>query len=271
MADTRRTSARRSYRPKVEALEALRLLDAGLLPAALAASAVEVGGATQAGEIAVPDADRLAAEAAWDAALSDSEVGSLLGRGVAPRSIDVEPEPEAIRNGLHQLTRYLGRAWARAGIEPQHFEDCTQEVYETLLGHLGRDGFDQLAEEVGHHGVRTVLNRDTAEGPDFFRAIDMVKKRTQRLKTFQSLDEQYLDIADRAGGDGASASGWRGELDEAIERSLSTREADLIRETLMGRTPQEIAQSWGVAPKTVSNEKTRAIAKLRDALTDDDS
>ena len=34
----------------------------------------------------------------------------------------------------------------------------------------------------------------------------------------------------------------------------------------MGKTPAEIAQQWGVAPKTVSNEKTRVLQKLRDIL-----
>jgi DNA-binding CsgD family transcriptional regulator len=38
---------------------------------------------------------------------------------------------------------------------------------------------------------------------------------------------------------------------------------------LQGKTPAEIAQQWGVAPKTVSNEKTRVIQKLRDALVTD--
>ena len=35
------------------------------------------------------------------------------------------------------------------------------------------------------------------------------------------------------------------------------------------QTPAEIALQWGVAPKTVSNEKTRAIQKLREALVAD--
>ena len=37
----------------------------------------------------------------------------------------------------------------------------------------------------------------------------------------------------------------------------------------MGKTPAEIASQWGVAPKTVSNEKTRVIQKLRDAMVAD--
>ena len=180
----------------------------------------------------------------------------------SPLVLNAEPRPEAIQSGLNQLTRYLGCAWARAGLDPQSFEDCTQEVYETLLSNLGRDKFDQLAAQVRAFGVRNVLSRETPDGPDFFRAVDMVKRATQRTRSFQSLDEHYLELADGAGTDGASATDWRRELDEAIERSLNRREAELIRDTLMGKTPQEIAQTWGMAAKTVSNEKTRAIQKL---------
>ena len=45
--------------------------------------------------------------------------------------------------------------------------------------------------------------------------------------------------------------------------------AALIQATIQGETPAEIAQKWGVAPKTVSNEKSRVIQKLRDALGSD--
>lgn len=279
MTEPGRTPARRSYRPKVEALEALRLLDTGLLPSALAPALAEVVPALHPGEAPAVEPTHDAAGAAWDAALGQSEVGALLGRNAAAAvpltaaspapapTLDAELEAEAIRSGLNQLTRYLGRAWARAGIEPQQFEDCTQEVYETLLSRLGRDGFEHLAAHVGRDGVRQVLNKATADGPDFFRAVDMVKKRTQRLRCFQPLDAHYAELADLAGTDGASASDWRHELDEAIERALTPREAALIRATLQGMSPQEIAAGWGVAPKTVSNEKTRAIQKLRATLT----
>jgi DNA-binding CsgD family transcriptional regulator len=35
---------------------------------------------------------------------------------------------------------------------------------------------------------------------------------------------------------------------------------------MMGMTPAEIALQWGIAPKTVSNEKARILQKLRTAL-----
>jgi len=111
-----------------------------------------------------------------------------------------------------------------------------------------------------------VLSRETAEGPDFFRAIDMVKKRAQRERSFQPIDTIDLAATPR---EDESLSAWRGALHEAIDNSLSPREAALIHATLEGETPAEIAARWGVAPKTVSNEKSRAIQKLREALTAD--
>lgn len=250
-----RGRSKRSYRPRVEGLESLRLLaGAASLPMGVpiaidpASAPIESGsGAT------APDA--------WDAALLGSQVADLL----APASITstTTPDADAIVSGLSQLDRYLNRAWYRAGIAPQQHDDCTQAVYATLLQTLGRDRFDGLLTDIGQSGIRDVLSRETPEGPDFFRAIDTVKKRAQREKTFQPIDA--VDVAD-ASVASPGQSDWRGALFEAIEQSLNPREAALIQATIQGETPAEIAQKWGVAPKTVSNEKSRAIQKLRDAL-----
>ena len=68
--------------------------------------------------------------------------------------------------------------------------------------------------------------------------------------------------------DGPNAP-WRAVLKEAIASTLNPRETALIQATLNGESPAEIASHWGVAPKTVSNEKTRAFQKLRDFLVAD--
>ena len=255
MSEGRRNLSRR-YRPKVEALEALRLLSDGLAPTLPVALVVPspIPTSTPAFDAPAPGSD------AWDLALDQTRLADLLAS-------DSAVDAASVHGGLSQLDRYLARAWARAGLSPQQFEDCTQAVYTTLLQNLGRVGFDRLASDIGHNGIRDVLSRETAEGPDFFRAIDMVKKRAQREKSFAPLDER-TDVAAAFGTDGA-AEDWRGALDEAIDRNLNPREASLIRDTLLGKTPAEIAQDWGVAPKTVSNEKTRALAKLREALVAD--
>lgn len=256
---------RRRYSPKVEALEALRLLDASSAGLPVLAAALgtmpDLGGPEAAGQVASNhDAWDLALHQTAGADVSDSP--ETLTTTALKSSTPTQGDLDA---GLAQLTRYLSRCWTRAGIAPQQQDDCTQAVYTTLLQNLGRDGFDDLAAEVGQQGIPQVLNRDSALGPDFFRAVDMVKKRATRQKTFLALDDQ-TEPSVSAGTDGA-AENWRGVLDEAIDRSLSPREADLIRATLEGFSPSEIASRWGVAPKTVSNEKTRALQKLRDVLT----
>lgn len=248
-----RKKARRSYSPVVEALEALRLLssDTGVLLPGLPA-------VHDLASQPLPTEPQPLSPDAWDTALGQTRLADLIGP-VVPQTTPATDEA-----GLRQLEKYLSRTWFRAGIPEQQHADCTQAVYVTLLANLGRAQFDSLMEDVGQHGIREVLSRETPEGPDFFRAIDTVKKRAQRERTLHPLDEQANLLASRPGGVTAD---WRDALQEAIDLSLSPREAALIQATIRGETPLEIASQWGVAPKTVSNEKTRVIQKLRDFLS----
>lgn len=256
MAASERKRATRRYRPRLEALEAIRLLDAGIT-AALLPTAVELRTLDE------PAAVEVAGEShdAWDQVLGTSNVAELLG---GPGALASVPS-EALASGLNQLERYLGRAWARAGIAPQQYEDCTQSVYLSLMEQLGTARFACLAGGVGLHGVREVLSWETPEGPDFFRAVDMVKKRTQRTKPFQSLDDHLDSLTDQRRARDDSRE-WLGLLHEVMDTALSAREANLIRLTLDGNTPADIAQAWGVSAKTVSNEKSLALRKLRDVF-----
>src|SRR3954447_21197150 len=210
----------------------------------------------------------------WDAALLQTHLADILSgtAGTSPTVTASSARPaaatstttdtEALNSGLNQLNKYLSRAWYRAGIPIQMHEDCSQAVYATLLQQLGRSRFDSLVGEIGHSGIKDVFSRETDEGLDFFRAVDMIKKRAQRERVFQPLDA--IDVP--ASSTSTESRDWRDALNEAIDRSLSPREASLIHETMMGKTPAEIALHWGVAPKTISNEKTRVLQKLRDVL-----
>jgi RNA polymerase sigma factor (sigma-70 family) len=242
---------RRTYRPTVEALEALRLLSGAAQT--LPGIAVPHDLLTPSGPLDTPSAP-LPSSATWDTALDQTQLSELLGTPSAGG------EAQAITEGISQLNRYLSRAWYRAGIPVQMHDDSTQAVYMTLLQNLGRSQFDSLMVDIGHSGIRDVLSRETAEGPDFFRAVDSVKKRALREKNFQSLDT--VDVAAASQADDSDSQALR----EAIARTLNPREAALIQATLNGQTPAEIALQWGVAPKTVSNEKTRVIQKLRTVL-----
>lgn len=256
---------RRSYRPTVEALEALRLLSSATQ--ALPDLAVERN-ALPLSAITPNPLDLATTNQAWDQALASSHLADILGPSLSASTPSLQLAPTAgdINAGLTQLNKYLSRAWYRAGIPPQIHDDASQAVYVSLLQNLGRTRFDQLLGDVGQNGVRDVLSRETADGPDFFRAIDTVKKRAQRERTYQPLDA--IDVSSAQPGDDARAL-WRSTLQEAIDQSLTPREASLVYDTLMGKTPAEIATQWGVASKTVSNEKTRVIQKLREALVAD--
>jgi DNA-binding CsgD family transcriptional regulator len=210
---------------------------------------------------------------AWDAALVQTELTDLLGGSTgpvvttgsapAPQVAVAETDLAAISSGLTQLNKYLNRAWYRAGIPAQSHDDSTQSVFTSLLQSMGRPRLDSLLAEVGQSGIKDVFSRETSEGVAFFRAVDMVKKRAQRERVHLSLDSFEVSSANDPG-----TAARRDALQEAIAHKLSPREAALIQDTLLGKTPAEIALSWGVAPKTVSNEKSRIFQKLRDVLAD---
>ncbi len=224
-----------------------------------------------------PDSHSLPiSSAAWDAALGHTRLADLLSDPTAPVAASPSvttagttavptADPAQIIAGLTQLNKYLNRAWYRAGIPAQVHDDSSQAVYATLLQNLGRQRFDALVAEVGQWGIRDVFSRETSDGIAFFRAVDMVKKRAQREKAHQSLDN--VDVPSQRGDEQAGAA-LRAALQDAITQSLNPREAALIHDTLMGKTPAEIALQWGVAPKTISNEKSRVLQKLREALVD---
>jgi FixJ family two-component response regulator len=260
---------RRDYRPTLEAAEALRLLSSASVGALFPGLAAEHELQAAPGQSAETPVDDFvaASNATWDAALVQAQLAEILS-AVGPtatnaaRTTASTGDPTALSSGLTQLNKYLGRAWYRAGIPVQMHEDSSQAVFTTLLQRLGRDRFDALVSNVGHSGIKGVLSRETSEGVDFYRAVDMVKKRAQRERVFQP-----LDVADVPESSGHTESRTRSEaLREAIDHSLSRRDAGLINDTLKGKTPAEIALQWGVTPKTVSNEKTRVIQELREAL-----
>jgi RNA polymerase sigma factor (sigma-70 family) len=263
----------------VEGLEALRLLSSATQAHALPGIPADHDLLTDSHHQPVPlgndTAATLVSSAAWDAALTETHLAELLSgpftgahttaSAPAASTSATGSDQQAIASGLSQLNRYLNRAWYRAGIPVQLHDDSSQAVYATLLQTMGAARFGNLVGEVGHWGIRDVFSRETSEGIALFRAVDMVKKRAQRERVHQSLESVDVPAEPR---DQAAGATLRAALQEAIDRTLNPREAALIQETMMGKTPAEIALQWGVAAKTVSNEKSRVLQKLREALAD---
>src|SRR3954466_2166948 len=91
-------------------------------------------------------------------------------------------ESELVRD----IQRYCTVCWRNARLDPGLWDDCTQEVCCQLLGKA----------RAGQLDLNLVLADDTPEPRELVRAIDMVRKRVQRLKRHQPLDDQLTQGAD---------------------------------------------------------------------------
>lgn len=266
--------SRHRYQPDMESMDSLCLLNAAFpsLDSAIEPGSVFVPQPTWSApstnsailpaagiETAAPLID------AWDAAIADRDK-STTSKDLAAADAYSESLSQM---GYDRMERYLNRAWQKAGIEPPQDEDCTQSVYMVLLERWGRDQFEGLASSVGRNGLSTLVSRDTPVGQDFLRALDQIKKQTQRQmsrSTF-SMNESNSSTPDRNSLAPDEVAIGR-DLESIIENSLQPREAELIRYTIEGDSPSDIAARWGVTPKTVSNVKSEAISKLRVTLAE---
>ena len=80
---------------------------------------------------------------------------------------------------VRDIQRYCTVCWRNARLDPMLWDDCTQEVCCRLLT-KARAGELELAQ---------VLADDTPERRELVRAIDMVRKRVQRTKRHQAIDD----------------------------------------------------------------------------------
>ena len=198
-------------------------------------------------------------EATWDLALLETRLADLrkpAGRAADPGGdrlgllfgIEPLPDPDLVSSRMP---------------EGRH-EDCSPEVYLGLLLILGRDEFDPLVGDIGHRGIRDVVNRGPHGDPTSF-ARSTPSRSVPSASAFPAAGPERRD---RVAGRGRRPEPPERGLAGAIDVSLSPREAALIRATLEGKTPAEIASEMGLTPKTISNEKCRVIQKLRRTLAD---
>jgi DNA-binding CsgD family transcriptional regulator len=271
----RKARSVRRYQPDIEALEAIQVMNAavpGVADLAQQSSIYQPEPTWQTSDtstqILVPDQTRMADSSAldaWDAALA-AQADQLTAADYALAD-DFSNSLSLL--GYDRMERYLNRAWQKAGIAPPQDEDCTQSVYMVLLQRWGRDNFENLATHVGRDGLSTLVTRETPVGLDFLRALDQIKKQAQRQMSRQTMlvDESSATASTRGYASPDEIAMGR-DMERLIQATLAPREAELIRSTIDGETPSEIAARWGVSAKTVSNVKSEALHKLRTTLND---
>jgi RNA polymerase sigma factor (sigma-70 family) len=147
------------------------------------------------------------------------------------------------------LSRYCTACWRNAHLPVDTWNDCTQEVLCRLLRTVPMESWPQT------------LWLESEEHRELVRAIDAVKKRTQRQKKWSS---QALDaVADRSDDQRRDRDEERATVRKAAEELLTPRQQNIIQLSFEGWSVNEISQKLSLSPERVSDEKYKAIRKLR--------
>lgn len=151
---------------------------------------------------------------------------------------------------IADVQRYCSACWRNARLPIDAWNDCTQEVLCRLIQTIPVQRWDRL------------LDADAEERREFVRAIDAVRKRSQRSRKCSSLSE---DVADRSARNRHEIDELRDEVQRARD-VLSPRQRRIVQLSAEGYTVREIAEVMSLAPERVSDEKYKAINKLRQAI-----
>jgi RNA polymerase sigma factor (sigma-70 family) len=156
---------------------------------------------------------------------------------------------------ISNISRYCTACWRNARLPADRWGDCTQEVFERLLERVPMTEWDRL------------LATDTEERREFMRAIDTVKKRHQRDRARSgSLAEVVPDTADpRLRQDREDREAVR----QASSAVLSDRQQRILELICEGHGVTDIAGELNMTPERVSDEKYKAIRKLRSYFSSD--
>jgi RNA polymerase sigma factor (sigma-70 family) len=158
------------------------------------------------------------------------------------------PAPKAVTD----ISKYCQVCWRNARLHPDSWPDCTQEVLVRLLQTIEPDKWSGLLKQDENDDRR-----------EFLRAIDAVKKRTQRARKTSGLAEE---IADRRDAPEAARNELHEELEKVSHKVLSQRQQQILRLTCDGWSVPEIADELSTTVERVSDEKYKAIRKLRKEL-----
>jgi DNA-binding CsgD family transcriptional regulator len=155
------------------------------------------------------------------------------------------PCPDAVRD----IGRYCQACWRNARLPLDRWADATQQVYVRLLERLAPQNWS------------AALHAEGADRREFLRAIDTVKKRVQRDRRFADLTP---DVADKP------TAGVSPDEREAVwlaARSVLTdRQRRIVELTAAGWATPDIAAELNTTPDRVSDEKYKAVRKLRAEL-----
>lgn len=152
---------------------------------------------------------------------------------------------------VSDIGRYCTSCWRNARLPADAWGDCTQEVFTRLL------------ERVPTARWGDALNGEGEERREFLRAIDAVKKRTQRARR---LSDNVGGAPDPRPANESRLAQDREVIQRAAEGLLSARQQRILQLSFEGWSVAEIAEQLDIGVERVSDEKYKAIRKLRGHL-----
>jgi len=157
---------------------------------------------------------------------------------------------------VNDISRYCTACWRNARLPVDSWTDCTQDVFARLL------------ERVSPGAWERALKVEGDERREFLRAIDTVKKRTKRQH--KTCGYPGDDVADSNDLHERGLVEERSTVARAAAELLSPRQQRILQLSFEGNTVHDIAVDLKTTPERVSDEKYKAICKLREHLSQSD-
>ncbi len=170
-------------------------------------------------------------------------VGAAMAAGATPTKANASPA------AVTDISRYCQACWRNARLPADRWGDCTQQVFIRLLERVAPAEWS-----------RVLTDLESPERREFVRAIDAVKKRTQRARSYVTLTP---DQADRNSGVESELREKRDAVAAAANGVLSPRQKRIVELSAGGWAVPDIASELGTTVERVSDEKYKAIRKLR--------
>lgn len=154
---------------------------------------------------------------------------------------------------LKKIQAYCTRSWLNAGIAQQEWDDCTQDVYLRLLSNLNRTQMLQALDDL-----------ESDERRELNRAIWATAQRRRRA-------QRHASLTNDAGRE-AAVDHWPAKMEvidkirraiDSSEAKLSPQQREIVTRWSDGEAISRIAEELKLSPARVSDEKYKAIQKLR--------
>ncbi len=154
---------------------------------------------------------------------------------------------------IESIDRYCQASWRNARIDRQDWEECTQQTFVELLDRVSRDRW-----------AEAISNNQSSERRELNRSIWRIAQRWRRAPRFQHgvAFELAQTTPEREPLDGPGLDDVLRIL-SAPETGLSSRQQDVMQRWVDGSSIAEIAAELDLPTARVSDEKYKAIQKVR--------